>query len=68
MAKAHDSLTIDGAARLASKIRRYWHEKGRRVDVWIEPLRVKTSEKENPATIYQVRSNMVGGRPAWSTA
>lgn len=41
---ANDSLTLARAKTLASKIERYWREKGETVRVWIEPIPLTSDE------------------------
>jgi hypothetical protein len=63
---AGEYLTIDGAAKLAGMIRRFWFDKGHLISVWVEPIRVKPAgadKSAGPSTFYQVRSNLVNGRP-----
>jgi hypothetical protein len=63
---AGEYLTIDGAAKLAGKIRSFWFDKGHMISVWVEPIRVKpagANQSAGPSTFYQVRSNLVNGMP-----
>lgn len=48
-----------GADELMQKIRAYWAKRGLFPDVWKEVMPVTVTGEE----MYQVRSNMVGGRP-----
>ena len=60
MTEADDYLTMEGATRLASRIRDYWSARAEAVRVWVEPI--KRAGLDDRA--YQVRSDLVGGLPA----
>lgn len=57
-----DTLTYEGAARLARKILDYWHKRGRYPQVRVETQAPPGSSDQKP--IFVVRSNMTRGRPA----
>lgn len=55
--------TRKGAEALKAKIEAYWQEKGRPVQVWIEPRGFAVSLR---GSHYVVRSDLVGGLPTAS--
>jgi len=65
MASNTDTFSLDGATRLANKIRRFWRAKGHSVLVWVEEVPAGTSHRDfaHRDGVYQVRSNLVNGLP-----
>lgn len=53
-----DALTQSGAHELATRIRRYWAQRGLYVEVTVEPIGSGFSDD-----MFQVRSTMSGGLP-----
>ena len=51
-------VTEAGAQEIANRIRRYWAVRGKRIDIWVEPMAATKSQ-----TIFVVRSDMVNGSP-----
>ena len=52
-----NTFSEDGARLLAQAIRTFWLKRGFRPAVWVEPF------NHGKEVLYQVRSNMIGGRP-----
>lgn len=57
---AKDSFTLPLAERLAHKVRLYWKKRGYLVNTRVEPI---PGLPDGMDTLYQVRSDMVGGLP-----
>lgn len=64
---ARDPLSKPGVERLGRTITAYWRAKGSWIPtVWAEPVKAQVINKDGtfePATIWAVKSDMVGGRP-----
>lgn len=52
--------TEDAAEVLAKEIRKYWNVRGLYPEVWVERVGSRTT---GLGVTYQVRSNMLNGRP-----
>lgn len=57
--KKADYLTYQGVLELVSKIKAYWAKRDKYPSVWAEAIPQTVTGDD----IYQVRSDMVGGRP-----
>jgi hypothetical protein len=58
-------MSLEGAHRLAAKIRSYWKSRGQDVTTRIEEVRAKIEDSdEHLARLFVVRSDMVGGMAA----
>ena len=54
----------DCSARCAAMIRTYWKERKRSVEVWLEPISVKTKQTDyKNQTVYIVKSSLLNGLP-----
>lgn len=51
-------LTEIGATALANVLKRYWAERGYKVEAWVEPCYSRKG-----TTLYTVRSDLVNGAP-----
>jgi len=64
---ASNAMSQPGAKRLARTITRYWRNLGGPVpNVWAEPVKAQVINKDGTfeaATIWAVKSDMVGGKP-----
>lgn len=69
MLKVPEHLDAVGAARLAARIMRFWHQAGHKnVRAWAEPVKIALPQKSGKETVrtidaYQVRSNLLNGLP-----
>lgn len=52
-----DSLTDEGAERIARKIEAYWRKQGKSITVWIDTIKMSRD------TLHGVRSDMKNGVP-----
>lgn len=57
MTQQPDWLTKDRANELAARIKKYWKERGRNYEVWVEPVRFTWRETKEDH-IYCVRSDI----------
>lgn len=59
-----DYLEETAARWLAGRIKAYWRNRGKAVDVQVVPAYASASPTDSESAIFCIRSNMVGGRPA----
>lgn len=59
MSKPNDYFSLGGANTLARRIREFWRNLGRSVNVYVEPMSIHDAAQ----TLYIVRSDMRNGVP-----
>jgi len=58
-----DHLSETGARELAARIREFWRQRGHRVNVWTEAVRIESKGNQKPFTYHIVRSDLFAGLP-----